>query len=688
MAQVLAGKPASAPEAQGNEDPSPAEPVTEALPTTEEATAAQETRKRTTTASVRRRETTTGAMAFVMAGVAVAGALVLKKLAFGGRRTKGRLARGALDGEGDDCGALVEPLDVEPAPCPSVPESPLKLTGRTFVVMDNIDVAGSPTQCGCPAWPLDEAETNAKCVDALLGAGARCVGKACCDELAFGMEGENVHHRSKGPINPANPNLVPGGSSSGPAVAVASGLCDLALGTDTDGGVRAPAACCGIFGLRTTRGSVSSEGVTPLAKSFDSVGLFARDAALLRQAGQVLIGAAESDPLQPSKFLIAQDLIYACKPESYSQVLADVAQLSASRLLGSANVAQVKVENFLAKQVPELRELKVEGKAGQLSSLEASYVAGTRKLMLECADSLGAFYGRTGRGKMGKSSRAKVEAALEFQRRCQREGEGIEVELKAVETMGDTLNEALSRGKVLIVPSLGRLPIRRGAGREEAGDWESANYRVLMLASSAGLPQVSIPLGAVDIAGEGRVPVSIGLVGARGSDGLLLDACHALCKKVLPLAFQQASKRLKQRSSGEAGGAKGGLIDQDKLAAAGLKDQGNQAFREGRYYDAVQCYSQGIQVDDSMPVLYSNRAMALLKLGNFVDAEADCSTCLSLDPSNVKALLRRGTARAYLAQFQAALEDFEHVLVLEPNNVAAAQELERMKEAFSTPARE
>ena len=133
MAQVSAGKPASAPEAQGNEDPSPAEPVTEALPTTEEATAAQETRKRTTTASVRRRETTTGAMAFVVAGVAVAGALVLKKLAFGGRRTKGRLARGALDGEGDDCGALVEPLDVEPAPCPSVPESPLKLTGRTFV---------------------------------------------------------------------------------------------------------------------------------------------------------------------------------------------------------------------------------------------------------------------------------------------------------------------------------------------------------------------------------------------------------------------------------------------------------------------------------------------------------------------------------------------------------------------------
>ena len=89
-----------------------------------------------------------------------------------------------------------------------------------------------------------------------------------------------------------------------------------------------------------------------------------------------------------------------------------------------------------------------------------------------------------------------------------------------------------------------------------------------------------------------------------------------------------------------------------------------------------------------MRARYSNRAMALLKLGNFVDAEADCSTCLSLDPSNVKALLRRGTARAYLAQFQAALEDFEHVLVLEPNNVAAAQELERMKEAFSTPARE
>ena len=97
----------------------------------------------------------------------------------------------------------------------------------------------------------------------------------------------------------------------------------------------------------------------------------------------------------------------------------------------------------------------------------------------------------------------------------------------------------------------------------------------------------------------------------------------------------------------------------------------------------LQFYSQGIGVDDSIPMLYSNRAMAYLKLGNFVEAERDCSLALSIDPGNVKALLRRGTARAYLAQFQQALEDFNKVLSVEPSNAQAAQEIARIKDAFS-----
>jgi len=514
------------------------------------------------------------------------------------------------------------------------------------------------------------------------------VGKAVLDELAYGMEGENPHHRSNGPKNPLNEDLVTGGSSSGSAVAVAGGLCDFALGTDTCGSVRVPAACCGVFGMKTTFGAISTEGVLPMAKSFDTVGWFARDAALLRQVGHVLLDDPSSSSellLAPSKFLIAQDLIYSCKPAEYSQILADVAQLSASRLLGSANVAQVKLENFLTKQVPELKVFK---KDSSTSSREAAYSAGRRKLLFEVAQTFSAFFKKADKGKMSKVVKNRIKLSLDFhaavskKAKGSREGEaqGVSTECAVVETMGDTLNEALSREKVLIVPSMARLPLRKGAGKEEMAEWRDDNFSILILASATGLPQVTMPLGELDDKDGKKIPVSLSLIGARGSDKLLLDTCHAMVEKVCQVAFQQALK--KQKSAGKGNGH----VDQDKLMAASLKDQGNQAFREGRFYDAVQLYSQGIQLDDSLAVLYSNRAMALLKLGNFVDAESDCTTCLSLDPSNVKALLRRGTARAYLAQFQEALEDFEQVLVLEPNNAAAAQELERMKEAFSTPA--
>jgi len=608
------------------------------------------------------------------AGVAVV-ALAAKKL-LGRGRGRGSSEDGRTGKRLDDFGALVETFDLEPAPCPSVPQAPLLLTGTTFVVKDNINVKGSPTQYGCPAWSSAKAKANAKCVDLLLKAGAKGVGKTWLDELAFGVEGENPHHRSKGPRNPVNGSLMAGGSSCGSAAAVAGGLCDLALGSDTCGSIRVPAACCGCYGMKTTHGAIPTEGMLALGRSFDTVGWFARDAALLRQAGHALLegGKGPSAPLAPSKFLIAQDLIYQCEPRQYSQILADVAQASASKLLGSVNVAQVKVENFLTKQVPELKDFKA---TKETPSVMAAMAAGRRKLLFEIAEEFQSFYAKADKKKMGKVVRRRLDLAMAFRTKAEASGAGVSRESQAVETLGDTLNEALSKEKVLIIPTLSRLPMKKGSTREEWDDWREDNFKVLVLASAAGLPQLAMPLGTLDTPEGKTVPVSLSLVGARGSDKLLLDTAHAMAE-VCKEAFHQAVKKV-----GDKG--QGGHVDQDKLMAAGLKDQGNQAFREGRFYDAVQAYSQGIQLDDSLAILYSNRAMALLKLGNFVDAESDCTTCLSLDPSNVKALLRRGTARAYLAQFHAALEDFEQVLVLEPNNVAAAQELERMREAFSTP---
>src|SRR5438477_238731 len=115
---------------------------------------------------------------------------------------------------------------------------------------------------------------------------ARIVGKANLHELAYGVSGVNGWFGT--PVNPLDPGLVPGGSSSGSAVAVATDVADVALGSDTGGSVRIPAACCGITGLKTTHGRISLEGVWPLAPSLDTIGPLARDVAGLTLGMQLL----------------------------------------------------------------------------------------------------------------------------------------------------------------------------------------------------------------------------------------------------------------------------------------------------------------------------------------------------------------------------------------------------------------
>lgn len=159
--------------------------------------------------------------------------------------------------------------------------------GPTLAVKDSIDVAGYPTQVGSRAYrdaPL--APQHAESVQRLLDAGWQLAGKTVLHELAFGVTGINDVFGT--PLNPQAPLRVPGGSSSGSAAAVAAGEVDLALGTDTGGSVRVPAACCGIYGLKPTFARVSRAGVWPAESSLDCVGPFARDMAGIVAAMTVL----------------------------------------------------------------------------------------------------------------------------------------------------------------------------------------------------------------------------------------------------------------------------------------------------------------------------------------------------------------------------------------------------------------
>ncbi len=161
-------------------------------------------------------------------------------------------------------------------------------SGPRIAVKDNIDIAGVPTTAGCKALALvaEPAEADAACMAGARAADAVIVGKANMHELAFGASGVNQWFGT--PVNPLDPALLPGGSSSGSAVAVAEGSADIGFGTDTGCSVRVPAAFCGLAGLKTTFGRISLDGVWPLAPSLDTVGPIAADVAGLT-AGMALL---------------------------------------------------------------------------------------------------------------------------------------------------------------------------------------------------------------------------------------------------------------------------------------------------------------------------------------------------------------------------------------------------------------
>jgi len=161
-------------------------------------------------------------------------------------------------------------------------------TGLRLAVKDLIDMAGLPTTAGCRAVAdtAQPAEADAPCLAGARAAGARIVGKVNLHELAYGTSGINPWYGT--PRNPIDPDYVPGGSSSGSAVAVAEDEADVAYGSDTGGSVRIPSACCGTAGLKTTHGRISIEGVWPLAESLDTIGPMARDVAGLVTGMQLL----------------------------------------------------------------------------------------------------------------------------------------------------------------------------------------------------------------------------------------------------------------------------------------------------------------------------------------------------------------------------------------------------------------
>jgi amidase len=201
------------------------------------------------------------------------------------------------------------------------------LAGLTFAAKDLFDVAGCPTGAGNPDWPRDRPvpTRHAWAVQRLLDAGATLIGKTVTDELSLGILGENPFDGTA--LNPKAPDRVPGGSSSGSASAVARGLCDTALGTDTGGSVRVPASFCGLYGIRPTHGRIDVAGMLPQAPTSDTIGWFARDATTFARVSEVMLGESMPATL-PTRLIVAVDAFGFADPDTAAALQPMVRKLS------------------------------------------------------------------------------------------------------------------------------------------------------------------------------------------------------------------------------------------------------------------------------------------------------------------------------------------------------------------------
>jgi amidase len=359
--------------------------------------------------------------------------------------------------------------------------------GLRVAAKDLIDVAGLPTTAGSRAIAEQArpAAADAPCLAGLRAAMARgeacLVGKTNLHELAYGISGINAAFGT--PVNPLDPLRVPGGSSSGSAVAVASGEADVSYGSDTGGSIRIPAACCGIAGLKTTWGRIPLTGVWPLAPSLDTVGPMARDVAGLITGMQLL--------------------------EPGFSVTAEAPRVIGRVVIGADPIIDAAVDSALAATGWEVVQVGLDG-------LDRATVAAMTVLDAEAWASDGA-YAEAAPDKIGRDVLARLRGARAITPAALDAAREDAVRWRA------TLSSLWERVDLLALPTLLGFPPTLGKSREMV--------RIRGLTSPvnlAGVPALALPLPTA-----GPLPASIQLIGPAGSEESLLAAGAILEQAVL-----------------------------------------------------------------------------------------------------------------------------------------------------------
>jgi amidase len=364
----------------------------------------------------------------------------------------------------------------------------------TFAAKDLFDIAGFPTGGGNPDWPRDQdiPDKHAWAVQKLLDAGADLIGKTITDEISLGILGENAFDGTPGNVNALG--RVPGGSSSGSAAAVAAGIADIAIGTDTGGSVRVPASFSGLYGIRPTHGRLPLDGMAAQAPTSDTTGWFARDGDMFASTSTVMLGEAVPDDAKLARLTIATDAFgfaddgveAALAPlvDRLKPLAGDVREdLMAPQGLSTWAKAQRAIQPYEAWKTFEAWVDKYNPR--MTFTVARGLIAGANIPAAE----------RTWAGYMRNEARARLRMLT-------------------------------ADGGILCLPTTPFPAPEQGLSVSAMDPFKD---RITCLAAQGGLaghPQISIPGGRVD-----GLPVGLSIIGARGSDAVLASIARTIGKE-------------------------------------------------------------------------------------------------------------------------------------------------------------
>jgi amidase len=327
------------------------------------------------------------------------------------------------------------------------------------------------------------------------------VGKTVSDELAFSLLGENHFYGT--PLNPRAPDRVPGGSSSGSASAVACGLVDFALGTDTGGSVRVPANNCGVWGLRPSHGFISVAGANPLAPTFDTVGIVASSAEVLARVASVVLACEDIPDEEPGTIHFLQEAFSIADPD-VRQALEDPVR---------------RLRSLFGRRLRESSVWEIGGESASASkgiSFQTWHDTYSVLQWAEIESCLGAWIEAT-KPEFGPEASQNFALAKSLDRRR------VRLAAQRREEYFRRLKAFLGPNDLVCMPTPPALAPLKGTvaprGRAAAGAYYPRTLSLTSVAGIGRLPQVSLPLAE----SSGGVPVGLALVAANGRDAFLLN---------------------------------------------------------------------------------------------------------------------------------------------------------------------